>query len=73
MRVWFCGISYVIIVGTFDFITGANYGFFLEKAEGSLMDILHPWPYYIIEMTVLALVLFFILSVPFLRRSQSNN
>ena len=73
MRVWFCGISYVIIVGTFDFITGANYGFFLEKAEGSLMDILHPWPYYIIEMTVLALALFFILSVPFLRRAQSKN
>ena len=73
MRVWFCGICYVVIVGAFDFITGANYGFFREKAEGSLMDILHPWPYYIIEMAGLALVLFFILAVPFLRRSQSKN
>ena len=44
-----------------------------EPYEGSLMDILHPWPYYIIEMTVLALALFFILSVPFLRRSQSKD
>lgn len=73
MRVWFCGICYAIIVGLFDFITGANYGFFREKAEGSLMDILHQWPYYIIEMSVLALVLFFVLSVPFLRQSQSKN
>jgi hypothetical integral membrane protein (TIGR02206 family) len=73
MRVWFCGICYVVIAGLFDFITGANYGFFREKAEGSLMDILHPWPYYIIEMAGLALVLFFVLAVPFLRRSQSKN
>jgi|TARA_B110000014_G_C20121490_1_gene594508 hypothetical integral membrane protein (TIGR02206 family) len=73
MRVWFCGICYVVIVGSFDFITGANYGFFREKAEDSLMDILHPWPYYIIEMAGLALVLFFVLSVPFLRRSESKS
>ena len=73
MRVWLCGICYVVIVGFFDFITGANYGFFREKAEDSLMEILHQWPYYIIEMTGLALVLFFVLAVPFLRRSQSQN
>ncbi|HAA87047.1 MAG: TIGR02206 family membrane protein [Verrucomicrobiota bacterium] len=72
MRVWFCGICYMIIVGLFNFITGANYGFLREKAEDSLMDILHPWPYYLIEMTVLALVLFFLLSLPFWRRAGSK-
>ena len=73
MRVWFCGICYVVIFGAFDFITGAISYILRKKAEGSLMDILHPWPYYIIEMAGLALVLFFILAVPFLRRSQSKN
>jgi len=73
MRVWFCGICYLIIVGAFDFITGANYGFLREKAEDSLMDILHPWPYYLIEMTVLALVLFFLLSLPFWKQGRSKD
>ena len=74
IRVWICGLIYVLIAGTFDWITGANYGFFRYKAEGSLMDVLHDWPFYIIEMTVLALIFFLILALPFVgKKIQKAN
>ena len=74
IRVWICGLIYVLIAGTFDWITGANYGFFRYKAEGSLMDVLHDWPFYIIEMTLLALIFFLILALPFVgkKRQKAN-
>ena len=72
LKVWFCGLIYVLVVGTFDWITGANYGFFRYKAEGSLMDVLHDWPFYIIEMALLALIFFFILSLPFIGKKNQD-
>jgi len=38
------------------------------------MDVLHDWPFYIIEMTVLALIFFLILALPFVgkKRQKAN-
>ena len=73
IRVWICGLLYVILAGLFDWISGANYGFFRAKAEGSLMDALHDWPYYILEMALLALLFFFILALPFMKKKHQEN
>jgi len=72
IRVWLCGLCYAIFVGIFDYIANANYGFLREKAEGSLMEVLHEEPYHVIEMAVLALVLFFLLALPFTVRSKKK-
>ena len=73
IRVWLCGLLYVLLVGAFDWISGANYGFFRSKAEGSLMDVLHDWPYYIFEMALLALLFFFILALPFMKNQHQGS
>ena len=67
LRVWVWGIGYVAFAGLVDFIAGANYAFLREKADGSLMEVLGPWPVYIAGMVGLALVLFALLGLPFVR------
>jgi hypothetical integral membrane protein (TIGR02206 family) len=50
-------------------ISGANYGFLRAKPpQASLLDLLGPWPWYILALDALAVVLFTLLYLPFLRR-----
>jgi hypothetical integral membrane protein (TIGR02206 family) len=53
--------------------TGGNYMFIARKpSDPSLIDLLGPWPYYIVSMELVALIIFFLLYLPFLlRRSIS--
>jgi hypothetical integral membrane protein (TIGR02206 family) len=47
-------------------LTGGNYLFLSAKPETpSLLDFLGPWPYYILSLEVLALVIFFLMYLPF--------
>lgn len=70
LRVWYWGLGYVVVACVVDWLLGANYGFFREVAEGSLMELLGPWPYYIASMALLALPVFALLSLPFARRGR---
>jgi hypothetical integral membrane protein (TIGR02206 family) len=49
--------------GTADLVTGGNYMWLREKPdEGSLLDVMGPWPWYIASAAVLALLLFTLLA-----------
>ena len=58
---------YAISIGTINFILGSNYAFLREKpsASASLMDLLGPWPWYILSMQLVALIFFTLLYLPF--------
>ncbi len=69
-------LAYAVVVGFFDYLVGANYGFLREKPEtASLFDALGPWPWYIGVTTLLGLVLFTLLDLPFipLRRREKGD
>jgi hypothetical integral membrane protein (TIGR02206 family) len=52
-----------------DLLTGGNYMWLREKPEaGSLLDVMGPWPWYILSAAGLALLLFALLDVPYRRR-----
>jgi len=49
LRVAICTNIYVLAVGVFNQITGSNYLFICHKPDtASIMDVLGPWPIYII-------------------------
>lgn len=62
---------YAVVIGTFNAITGANYGFLCRKpATASLFDMLGPWPWYVVATSFLALFIFLLLDLPFLGKRQ---
>ncbi len=66
VRVAALTIVYTAFVGLVDAVTGADY-MFLRAKPGSptLLDVLGPWPVYILSATVVAAVLFALLNTPF--------
>jgi hypothetical integral membrane protein (TIGR02206 family) len=68
-------IAYAALVGALDAVTGANYMYLREKPPApTLLDLLGPWPLYILAGTGLAVILFAILDAPFrLRRSAATS
>lgn len=58
---------FALVVGLFNALMGANYGFLCRKpATASLFDALGPWPWYIFAASCLAFVLFLVLDLPFM-------
>jgi hypothetical integral membrane protein (TIGR02206 family) len=52
-----------------NLLTGGNYMWLREKPdEASLLDLMGPWPWYILGAAVLALILFTLLDAPFRRQ-----
>lgn len=58
----------LIPVGLINAITGGNYMFIARKpADPSLLDLLGPWPWYVLSMEAAALFIFILLYLPFAR------
>jgi hypothetical integral membrane protein (TIGR02206 family) len=61
---------YTALVGAFDAIFQANYMYLCTKpGGGSVLDLLGPWPLYLLGGGAAALALFALLSIPLRRRS----
>lgn len=63
----------LIPIGLINAITGGNYMFVARKpADPSLLDLLGPWPWYLLSMEAAALIIFIILYLPFARRPRRH-
>ncbi|MBE0695620.1 MAG: TIGR02206 family membrane protein, partial [Anaerolineaceae bacterium] len=65
---------YMGIVGLINYLIGSNYLFIAHKPEtASLIDVLGPWPWYLLALEGIGLVLFTLLYVPFAIRDLTNH
>ena len=66
VRVLVGGQIYMIVVGIINVILGSNYLYIARKPEtASLLDVLPPWPWYILIIEALALAFIFLFYLPF--------
>jgi hypothetical integral membrane protein (TIGR02206 family) len=70
-RAFAATLAVAAAAGTANLLTGGNYMWLREKPdEASLLDVMGPWPWYILSAAVLALILFTLLAAPFRARSS---
>lgn len=70
-RVWAWTWGYVVIVLGVNFLLDTNYGFLSKKPEGeTALDLLGPYPWYLLSMHAIAAVLYLFLLLPFKRDGQ---
>lgn len=63
----------LVPVGLVNAATGGNYMFVARKpSDPSLLDLLGPWPWYLLSMEAVALMTFLILYLPFAGRSRNK-
>lgn len=62
---------YVVFVFFLNLAIGSNYLFIAHKPEfPTLLDILAPWPWYILQLEAIGFAIFLLLYIPFLFRDQ---
>jgi hypothetical integral membrane protein (TIGR02206 family) len=72
-RVFVATATFAVVAGLADLLTGGNYMFLREKPEAaSLLDVMGPWPWYILTGALLAIAMFAALDVPFRRERRPS-
>ena len=65
-RVFIVSQIYLATAFVINYALGGNYGYTMAKPQAaSLFDYLGPWPYYLLSLEVMALILYTLLYVPF--------
>ncbi len=58
---------YMLLITGVNYLIGSNYMYTLQKpATASLLDVMGPWPWYILAGELVAIILFSILYLPFI-------
>ncbi len=71
-RTWGWMNAYFVCMLTFNWVTGANYFYVMEKPPmPTLLDYLGPWPWYLLTGQVVALALFALAGLPFVRLNRT--
>jgi hypothetical integral membrane protein (TIGR02206 family) len=71
MRVTMATAIYAAAVGIVDYITGGNYLFLRDlPPTKTALDYMGPWPWYIVTLTIAAIVVFNLLYLPFARSTR---
>ena len=66
-------IAFTIFSGTVNFLLKANYNYLSEKPEvASILDVMGPWPWYIVVVYLLMFFLFFLAFLPYLIRGKKT-
>jgi hypothetical integral membrane protein (TIGR02206 family) len=62
---------YMVIIFFLNRVIGSNYLFIAQKPPSpTLMDVLSPWPWYILQLEFVAFAIFFVMYIPFLVKDQ---
>ena len=57
---------YFITAITINFFANSNYGYLRQKPiGGSFLDLLHPWPYYLLELEIIGAISYALVYFPF--------
>jgi hypothetical integral membrane protein (TIGR02206 family) len=66
LRVLVWANIYMLVVGVINWLIGSNYLFIAHKpATASLIDVLGPWPFYILSLEAIGIVFCLLLYLPF--------
>jgi hypothetical integral membrane protein (TIGR02206 family) len=72
-RVFVATAAFAVLAGLGDLLTGGNYMFLREKPEtASLLDLMGPWPWYILTGAAVAIAMFAALDAPFRGRRRDR-
>ena len=65
-RIFLLTLAFAAVIGLIDLVTGGNYMYLRQvPAQGSLLSLMGPWPWYVVLAAVLALIVLTILDLPF--------
>jgi hypothetical integral membrane protein (TIGR02206 family) len=73
-RIFLLTLAFAAVIGLIDVVTGGNYMYLRQvPAQGSLLSLMGPWPWYVVLGALLALIVLTILNLPFwLSRRRSG-
>jgi hypothetical integral membrane protein (TIGR02206 family) len=72
-RVFIWTNIYMVVVTGINLLIGSNYLYTIHKPpSASLMDLLGPWPWYLISLEIVGLILCFLLYLPFMVRDRKH-
>jgi hypothetical integral membrane protein (TIGR02206 family) len=65
-RIFLLTLAFAAVIGLIDLATGGNYMYLRQvPAQGSLLSLMGPWPWYVVLGALLALIVLTILDLPF--------
>jgi hypothetical integral membrane protein (TIGR02206 family) len=69
-KAWLWLHGYAVLIGVFNYVFRTNYFYLCEKpSEVSLLEVMGPWPVYIIVGDAIAFVIFWLLWLPFRKKA----